>query len=154
MTRDDIKNSIAFLFEVVEGDFYPADREAKLRLALDRLALAIHFAEFTFDEADYPETPIREYNLVRDLVSSNFPDLGYYNVAHDIAENIGEGSADVGDAIDDICDITSDLEQVLWRWQNTSTDDALWHFRNSFESHWGKHLRDLQLYLYAKDHGW
>ncbi|MFN7134579.1 MAG: DUF5063 domain-containing protein, partial [Myxococcales bacterium] len=58
----------------------------------------------------------------------------------------------VGDAIDDIVDIANDLQQVVWRWETTSEADALWHFRFSFTSHWGAHLRALQLYLHERAH--
>jgi len=154
MTRDDIKDAIDAFFEAVEGRCEPEERHSKLRMALDRLALATHFVDFTFDGTDYPEAPKCEYNTKRQLISNAFPDLGYYNVASKISVKIGDSAADVGDAIDDICDIASDLEEVLWYWKNTSVDDALWHLDNSFTYHWGMHLRSLQLYLYAKDFGW
>ncbi len=154
MNRAEIKSSIEFFFEAIEGPIPEDTREARLQIALDRLALSVSIADYTFDEGKYPEAPRREYNVVRDIVSVNFPDCGYYNVPLEISEKIGESSLAVGDAIDDICDIARDMEEVLWCWENTSVDNALWHFRESFGSHWGKHLRDLQLYLYAKEHGW
>lgn len=154
MTRDEIRSSILFLLEVIEGDYLADERESKLSLALDRLALAQHYAEYTFDETDYPDAPQLTYDVLRDLISVRFPDCGYYNVAADITTVIGEGTANVGDAIDDICDIASDLYEVRWCWENTSINDALWHFKQGFWSHWGRHLRELQLYLYAKPNGW
>ena len=154
MKRDEIKDSIEFFLKVVAGSGTDEAPEAKLQLALDRLALAYHFANFRFDEKDYPESPVRTYQAMREVVSATFPNLGYYNVAADISEKIAESLTNVGDAIDDICDIAGELENVLWCWDNTTVDNALWHFRFGYESHWGKHLRDLQLYLYAKEHGW
>jgi len=154
MTSEEVRESIVFFFDVIEGNYSLEGREANLRLALDRLALAVHYTDGAFDETDYPEAPSREYKVVRELVSPNFPDLGYYNVVLGITEKIGEGQCAVGDAIDDICDIARELEAVLWCWENTSVHDALWHFKFGFESHWGQHLRDLQLYLYAKEYGW
>ena len=154
MNRNEIKESIEFFFEVVTGQTTEADREEKLRFALDRLALAYHFADFTFDEENYPDGPGTAYRATREIVSANFSELGYYNVAGEISDKIAEGEVNVGDAINDICDIAGDLEQVLWFWDHTSVDDALWHYRFGYDSHWGKHLRDLQLYLYAKEHGW
>ena len=154
MKRDEIKDSIEFFLKVVAGSGTDDEREANLLLALDRLALSYHFANFKFDEKDYPEPPHRTYQAMREVVSATFPNLGYYNVAADISEKIVESLTNVGDAIDDICDIAGELENVLWCWDNTTVDNALWHFRFGYESHWGKHLRDLQLYLYAKEHGW
>ncbi len=149
MNRDEIKTVIAGFFEAIEGNGSANERIPKLELALDRLALAVHFADYTFDEGDYPDAIIREYTDVRDVVSRNFPDLGFYNTALDISNKVGETSSGIGDAIDDICDIAKDLEIVRWCWENTSVGDALWHFKESFDGHWGKHLRDLQLYLHA-----
>ena len=154
MDRNDIHEAIGFFFDVIDGNYQPEDRENKLALALDQLALAYHFAEYVFDETDHPEASRREYEVIREHVSERFPDLGFYNGAHHISERIADSETNVGDSIDDICDIVGDLEEVLWCWDNTSIDDALWHFRFGYETHWGKHLRDLQLYLYAKQRGW
>jgi hypothetical protein len=55
----------------------------------------------------------------------------------------------VGDGIDDIADILLDHKDVLWRLKNTSIDDGLRDLKKSFESHWGSHLRELQLYLHV-----
>lgn len=60
-----------------------------------------------------------------------------------VAESRGEGR-------DDISDIVLDLKEVLWYFENTSKDNALWYFENSYKSHWGRHLRELQLYLHDK----
>ena len=148
MTGEDIKASIEEYFETIEGDIPSDERLASLCLALDRLAVAVHFAGNVFDDRPFRDARVREYSVVRDIVSPNFPELGYYNVVLDIADKIAETGLAVGDGIDDVCDIARDLEEVLWRWQNTSIDDALWYFKESYGWHWGKHLRDLQLYLH------
>lgn len=36
---------------------------------------------------------------------------------------------------------------MLWRFENTSIDDGLRDLTQSFEGHWGSHLRGLQLYM-------
>ena len=154
MTQAEIKSAIQHFFWVIDSEMPSESRELELQKALDKLALSVHHAVCSFDENSYPDPPKKEYPLLRGKISPKFPDCGFYNVAHEIAEKVSESSVSVGDAIDDICDIAGDLEEVLWRWENTSSDDALWHFRESFGWHWGKHLRDLQLYLYAKHHGW
>ena len=154
MTRDEIKSTIHYFFETLEAEMQPDLREVRLQEALDRLAISLHHTDCSFDGKSYPDPPAKEYPLLRGKISPNFPDCGYYNVAHEISEKLAESSISVGDAIDDICDIAGDLEEVLWRWENTSVDDALWHLKESYGWHWGKHLRDLQLYLYAKEHGW
>ncbi len=123
-----------------------------LIVRLDRLALSLSKVEYEFDEKDYPESPKIEYNEVRKKVENRFPSLGYYNTVFEVLE-IGESvSPIIGDAIDDLSDITQGLMKVSWCFQNTSENDALWHLENSYSTHWGRHLRGLQLYLYAFKH--
>ena len=55
-----------------------------------------------------------------------------------------------GDAIDDLADIAGDLEEVLRRFEHSGKNAGDWYFRMLFEIHWGRHLRELQLYLHAK----
>ena len=69
---------------------------------------------------------------------------------NNLSDSIENSDIIVGDAIDDICDIVGDLQEVLWCFENTSENDALWHYEINFRSHWGRHLRDLQLYLHDK----
>jgi hypothetical protein len=87
------------------------------------------------------------------LIESRFPNYGYYNVAEDVTQKIGESKATVGDSIDDIADIAGDLYETKWRWENNSPEDGLWFFSNNFQSHWSKHLRELQIYLLNFERG-
>ena len=150
MTRDEIREAVEYFMDVILGDHPVDEREEKLYFALDRLAMAYHFADYTFDENEYPEAVTTEYSGLREVVAPSFPELGLYNVVLDINEKIGEDVAGVGDAIDDICDIAGHMEEVLWCWENTSIDNALWHFKEPYSWHWGKHLRDLQSCLFEK----
>jgi len=154
MTKEEIYQAILNYLEVVKGNYSVEEREEKLKLTLDKLALAYHFADFEFDKTDYPNAPRENYGELREVVSKNFPNCGYYNVANEVSIKIGESSTSVGDAIDDICDLAIDFSEVLWCWENTSIEDALWHFRQSYEYHWGHHLRELQLYLLKKTLDW
>ena len=138
-----------FLGYVLSGKEGASDLN-ELAIHLDKLAYCIHQVNYKFDEADYPDAPDRNYAESRAIVEKRFPYLGYYNVVEDISENIESTKVLVGDSIDDLVDIAGDLQDVLWYFENTSNDDALWHFRNSYISHWGRHLRDLQLYLHDK----
>jgi len=99
MRREEIRYAIGSFFEVLDGDFSAIDRESRLVLSLDRLALAYHFADYQFDERDYPDSPEQDYNVLREKVSIRFPECGYYNVALDVSVNIAESSIAVGDAI-------------------------------------------------------
>jgi hypothetical protein len=157
MSRDEIKQTIDdFLLLVEKGCGPTEENEAKLKLLLDKLAFAQHFSTCQFDEKDYADAPRKEYEDLRKLVTAQFPNYGYYNVAEDVTTKIGEGKAIVGDAIDDIADIADiarDLFEAKWCWENNSTEDGLWHFKNEFEIHWKNHLRELQIYLNNLERG-
>jgi hypothetical protein len=148
MTRDEIKQTIDdFLLLIEKGGGSPEQNEEKLKLLLDQLAMGQHFASYIFDEKDYPEAPEKTARNILDLVKKRFPNYGYYNVAEDVTCNVGKSGTMVGDAIDDINDIALDLIETKWNWENNSIEDGLWHLKNNFETHWGHHLRGLQLYL-------
>ncbi|OJT24425.1 DUF5063 domain-containing protein [Archangium sp. Cb G35] len=149
MTRGEILDAVKQFLSLMEGAGPAEKREETLRLVLDRLALAYHFAEAPSDDRDYPAPPRAEYRVLRERISPLFPRYGFYNVALDVTDLEGEPENGIADAIDDLTDIAMDLHEVLARWEMTSEEDALFHFRFLFESHWGHHLRSLQLYLHA-----
>ena len=143
-----IRDAITEFIALIEDDAISTeDRTQRLRRSLDRLALIQHGVSYTFDERDYPDTPRKDYNALRKVVSAHFPELGYYNTPSSITQHIAEAEIEVGDAIDDITDIAIELYDILWRFDHTSADDALWYFSNSYSTHWEQHLRELQLCL-------
>jgi hypothetical protein len=152
MKPADILEAVREFLAALERPLTAEERELALRVALDRLALASHFAEPAFDEANYPAPTVPTYDVLRAKVAPLFPELGYYNAALDMVDNVGDSELGVEDAIDDLVDIARELQNVLLRWETTSEADALWHFRHGFKSHWGKHLRSLQLYLHERAH--
>jgi hypothetical protein len=154
MNREGIHEAISGFLSLLEDRNVDAEEKgARLKLALDRLALAYHFAEYKFDETDYPDGPRKDYSALRKTVEAIFPDYSRYNTPSEISEKIGKAEIYVGDAIDDITDIALDMYEVRWLWENTSVENALWQFRFGYESHWGMHLRCLQLYLLAINYG-
>lgn len=146
----DITETIKEFLSLVLDDESELDEPNLLIAALDKLAYSIIHINYVFDETDFPESPEQNYQLIRKKVQKRFPTLGYYNVAQDISDNLEKSIVVVGDAIDDISDIVVDLSEVMWCFENTSENDALWHYQNSYKTHWGKHLRELQLYLHDK----
>ena len=155
MSRDEIKQTIDdFLSLVEKGCGSTEENEAKLKLLLDKLALAQHFAAYKFDETDYADAARKDYGDLRKLVSAQFPKYGMYNIAEDVSVNVGAGKETiVGDAIDDLADIAKDLYEAKFCWENNSPDDGLWHFKFNFDSHWSHHLRGLQIYLLNLERG-
>ncbi len=146
----DIEETVKEFLDFVLNEDSVVDDLGELMAVLDKLAYSVNYVNYEFDETEYPEAPERNYQLIREKVQKRFPDLGFYNIPQDVSEKLEKSEIIVGDAIDDISDIVGDLSEVLWCFENTSKNDALWHYQNSFRSHWGKHLRELQLYLHDK----
>ena len=144
----DIETTIReFLAFVLEGEKEVNDL-GEFMTRLDKLAYVSGCIEAKFDEREYPDPPENEYREIRKIVEKRFPNLGYYNSPENICEKIPSSQMVLGDGIDDISDIVGDLKDALWYFENTSKANALWHTQESFRSHWGRHLRELQLYLH------
>ena len=99
--------------------------------------------EFEFDETDYNEEPDFDYNEIKKNVKSNFPDFDWYSMVLDSNKMEPDVEIGIGDEIDDLIDIIKDLLAVKWRMENTSENDALWHFELSMRTHSEQHLVDL-----------
>jgi hypothetical protein len=137
-----------YLSAISSSDGVESERIQRLILSLDELALLSNNVLFDFDERDYSEPPEEGHRASKENIAKLFPSLGHYNIALDISDDVGQTSLAVGDAIDDIADIARDLKEIIWRFEKTSNADALFHFQLLFRSHWGMHLRSLQLYLH------
>lgn len=126
----------------------PPPPDEELARALDELAMAYHEAPEGLPADDDREPPARKSQERVTEIGARFPDYGYYAVADPTEPLNNEGL--VGDAIDDLADISRDLDEVVWRFENIGADDAHWHFKLLYRSHWGRHLRELSHYLHAK----
>lgn len=148
--HNDIRGSIFSYINLIEGgSVVPESNLQVLEVALDSLALSYRFATLEINKDDFSEAPSADYQYLRRLAAERFPQLGFYNMPNLITSSIAEAEVLVCDALDDVADIAVELYEVAWRWDNTSSSDALWHFRFGYESHWGDHLRYLQLYIHA-----
>jgi Domain of unknown function (DUF5063) len=148
MTREDIRHAVLEYLDLIENGSTSFEENLKsLELALDKLALAHNFIDFQFDEIDYPENPAQDYKRLRQLAEQRFPDFGYYNMPDCVTDKIAGSAIIVGDAFDDVADIALDMHEIAWCWAHTSPENALWHFQFGYESHWGDHLRCLQIYI-------
>ena len=135
----------SFLTLLGEGE--PPSVEA-LAEALDQLAIAYHHAPEGDPANDDRDPPEWDFKARYAALGERFPELAMYAVA-DPSEVIND-EAMCGDAIDDLTDIERDLNEVVWRFEKVGADDAHWHFKLLYRSHWGRHLRELALYLHAK----
>jgi hypothetical protein len=134
-----------FLALLQEGN-PPSDRE--LARALDELAMTYHQTPEGEPAEEDATPPSKDYQERYAILSRRFADYGNYAVS-DPSEALNKESM-VGNAIDDLADIASDLEEVVWRFENVGADEAHWYFRFLYEAHWGRHLRELSHYLHAK----
>jgi hypothetical protein len=125
----------------------PAPTDAALAAALDRLVAVYHDtpdADSSDTELDPPE---QDGTALYKEVAARFPDYGLYPISDPTASV--EDAAMMGDAIDDLADLTLDMREVVWLAENVGVDDAHWSFRLHF-FHWGRHARELGLYLHAR----
>lgn len=137
--------NIAIAQRFVElATFGPIPTMGALARVLVELALSYHDTP-AGDPSESDNPPPCEIAVGRAAIAARFSDLGYYGKVFGIEVS---AEAIVGDAIDDILDITNDLKEVLWRFDQNGVDDANWHFRFLFQMHWGEHLHGLANYLY------
>jgi RimJ/RimL family protein N-acetyltransferase len=134
-----------FLRLLLEGS-PPTDEE--LARALDALAMAYHEAPEGSPADDDSEPPGDAFQPRHAELGKRFTGYGFYTVA-DPLEPVDQNCV-ASYAIDDLVDIARDLEEVVWRSENIGVDDAHWHFKFLYRTHWGRHLRELTYYLHAK----
>ena len=100
------------------------------------------------DPSDWDgELPKDDFLTLYTKLGAKFPEYGYYPDTAPGDPNADKSS--LGDAIDDLCDIARDLAEAIWLYENVSEAEAKWHFKFSYEIHWGEHLAKLLLYLKA-----
>lgn len=112
----------------------------------------LHFdIKYNFDESYFPEFDKSQLPDIRQNVSSNFKDFGFYKTVLDIndIDNLKDNA--IGDSIDDLSDIIADLLEIKWRIENNSLSDGLWYFELIFHSHTQQHILDLLNYMKQKN---
>lgn len=132
-----------FLSVVWDGDV-PGDEA--LLAALDQLVAAYHDTPEAGPVTKL-EAPRSEGPTLYEKVASRFTDYGPYPVSDPTASP--EDAAMMGDAIDDLVDLTLDMREVVWLADHAGNEDAHWFFRLLF-FHWGRHARELSLYLHSR----
>jgi hypothetical protein len=131
----------------LEPNLTTSDKEKELEKNLVKIYSLYFDIEFKFDETDYPALDKTEYADIRQNVTSNFKDFGFYKTVSDI-ENIDNLSDNtIGDSFDDLTDIIRDLLEIKWRIENNSLADGLWFFELTFYSHTQEHILDLLKYM-------
>jgi hypothetical protein len=135
--------------DFIENEFNPEEATlTRLSAYLDQLSFLRH--EIDFDESllSGKEAPSFQDDEVLKNIEKNFPIPTLYNCVLDMDPRIEKLETSIGDAADDVYDIYTDLKEFLWLFENINKNDAYWHYIFSFNSHWGSHLRNLQLYIH------
>lgn len=107
--------------------------------------------EYTFDKRNFPDFDKQQYSNVRKNIESNFPDFGLYKTIIDFDDLENKIDNAIGDAIDDLTDITLDLLEIKWRIETNSFADGLWYFQLIFYGHTQQHILDLLNYMKQKN---
>lgn len=124
---------------------------AELTRALDELVVAIHAVPEVEPDTMDVDAPPTDQDALRAQIAARFPAFSFYAVADPL--QVPAGDALVGDAIDDLLDIVSDLREALWNLDNLGPNDGFWSLRFLYGVHWGRHARELSLYLHALQFG-
>ncbi len=136
-------DAVAGFIACIEAENLSAEaRLQRLAPALDRLSLAYHDGTDIQNAPSEAEPPQRDYQRLREMIAARFPDLGYYG-ATPPGETL-DAEITIGDAIDDLTDIYSELLDVAWCLQHTSNEDATRLFRFGFTHHWGRQVCDVR----------
>lgn len=151
---DELVAAIGAFLHLIEQP--PQDSQARLRAlaaALDRLSTVYHSLEDV--EPTTVDTPAgnRDHAAAYRRLGALFPEFGMYSEVE--PEAAYRGSLDettMGDAVDDLADIAGDLSEVADLLDKGETQNAIWQFRFTYQSHWGRHLRSLQRYVHYLIH--
>ena len=144
----------ALLLCAIETPSLHGDRLENLCRAID----AYNHAVWLLDSDDVAPIESVEWSRpdyndqdIRTSLSSHFPELGFYWQALDMNMASGEeGKLAVGDAIDDLLDITKELREVAWFEKHHGKEEALAALRFRHSSHLYMHVFPLRLYLEGK----
>ena len=132
---------------VVWGGERPTDEA--LLAALDRVIDVYHHTPEAEPSDTKLEAPRSGGPALYQEVAIRFQNYGYYPISDPVGSPENAEAAMVGDAIDDLADLTLDMRQVVWLAEHLGLDDAHWYYRLHY-FHWGRHARELALYLHAR----
>ena len=153
-----MKELIPTIDEIVKYGLQPnltvTDKEKLLERHLVKIYDLYFDIEYKYDETDFADFDKSQLPDIRQNVSSNFKDFGFYKAILDINDIDNLKDTAIGDAIDDLSDIITDLLEIKWRIENNSLADGLWFFELTFYSHTQQHILDLLNFMKQKNGWW
>ena len=148
MKNDELKNLVdEFLYLVEVGSGSLRADESELAHLLDRLALATRYCLAPEDPRPRLEIPERNFEVLRKVAASRFPNYGAYNRPASLAQDLGHSPLEVVRAVDDIAAVADHLHVVAWLWRRHGWEAGLGYLEESRRDCWGPAMRALQLYL-------
>jgi hypothetical protein len=120
-----------------------ANKERLLEKHLVKIYSLYFEVQIENDNVDYPDFDKSSLPDIKKNIESNFKNFGFYKVIIDKNDFSNMNEHGLGDAIDDLVDITFDLLEVKWRIENNSLNDGLWYFKFIFQAHTQQHILDL-----------
>ncbi len=150
-----MKELLPTITEITKHGLQPnleiADKEKLLEINLVTIYYLYFNINYKFDNTDYTDFNRLKLPNIRKNVASNFKHFGFYKkmIYNNNIECLNENA--IGDAIDDLTDIITDLLEVKWRIENNSLADGMWFFEFTFRSHIQLHMLDLLKYMKQKN---
>jgi hypothetical protein len=127
-----------------EGSPASAEDEANTAIRLlSKLIAQVHELPPLFDEEDAPDLPHQEWQVI--YRRFGVLPFNYYAMNSD-PHDMADPSPGTGDLADDLADIWRNLKGGLALYQNENHAAAAWEWKNSFDTHWGRHATSA---LYA-----
>lgn len=122
----------------------------RIEAILDKLSVLRHelgpTSGLEFEDGSI-DPPRGDSSELRERLSKRFPMLGFYHIPEAVTTDFSQTGVMLGDAIDDILDITNELSDVLWLLDKARPMEACWDFGFGYDHHWRYHLRSLLWYL-------
>ena len=94
----------------------------------------------------------QKISRIKQLVHERFPHFGHYSFTgygNNGKDSVEEHDLVTGNAIDDITTITNVFYEILGRFENIDTHEALFYLEDNFKYCWGGNLKNLQMYLHS-----
>lgn len=129
MPHSDLKNAIGQYLHLIDSGMESVhENERNLRIYLDIFALADSQSKLSLEYIDYLGGNSEDEAGLREKICNRFPNYGYYNTPNSISYEIANTEIAVGDAIDDLIDITTELRAIFTLFQENRHEDALRSF--------------------------
>ena len=126
-----------------------------LRHSLDELAVAmsrLSALEPSMGDEDQDQDQDQDQDEThwREKARRAFPRLGFYYSAQPCEPDMGRPEVVLGDALDDLADIATELNRAKSHLLVGNKTLAISTLLFSYQTHWGSHLRSLQFFLHEK----